>query len=1341
MFTITQSNDTAHLAKILTQRYQQSQDDVFSSFLVITPAKVLEEWLKKTIAQNAKISTLLTTKFWGQYQWQLIGEILAIKKTYLTQLGQGEQALSVPEVAVLSQSVVHWRIFDYLIKPIWQGGDDVNAFGDFGHLPSHQANDQPYQQSNPSNYQPNHQAGKSPISLAKHIYDNPKHELHFLIAPLADKVGNIDNQKLWRLCQELASLYVKYLTQRPAWLDSWAKPSKTKINAQNGQIEQKERTAQNFVNVKALIAEKDRFAKQLNQTNLFQALLPHSSNPSDPSDEQASIEKSIDTSDDVGTPEWLIAHYEMVETALFWFWNVLFSDVYVYRQSLEREFWAILVDAFQNPDSPIAPQVKNALPKNLYLFTVQQLPSVELDFLKQLSRYVDIELLHFNPSQMYWADIVDKRWFENQRLTNPMMVYAKDYGQGLLSRLGKSARETFAMLTSLSGGEDYGQDRVKWDDRFVAVSSTPSLLNALKSDILNLEEYQVARRLNQRFLSSDGLAVQAIDDSLQVHNCYGIKRQLEIVRLKIGKWLNEQGADGTPRQLSDIAILSPDIESHYTLIRSAFGEQVGLDGLVLPAKMTGVPNLAVAQLWQGIVGFYELPAGRFYADELFSWFSLPAVYENFGLDFDEMSRACELLVLAGFVRGLDGRHLSESLDKADKDFRHSFANALDVLVLSLSFAKQKTVVGALYPFEFKQNNEQLWLDEPTAVGEKTPLLPQVGVDDEPIIATLCRLYAGFNECRALYHQVDDVLKWLDGIERQMIDRYFFVSRHSESMRAIFEAKNQLKQSIIANNHYYKYANTPKSSHDTPVRLPLSLVIDSLGEQVLAQQIASEPSGVINVGRFGSFRGIPFKLVIMLDMNLLAFPRKEKDSRLDLIKAGKPKLGDRQSEDDDNGVFLEAILSAQEACWIFYEGQSADGNKLPATCVDELINFVMDSVDNPTQKQAVQDIFHQKHPALPFDPSLFYASDNQPLPEVPPAPIWQSVHQATHLGKTKPIKYTLPSEAFLRQLQKTLDDIALGVVDTAVKTVIAQGDIGSPDGIVSALKNPAKVHLSEYLAVFVSPKQSDENERLALDSLEQFLLSQSVLATDDKTQMGQLYFENLHHLPFGVGRFGVLKKAKDEMISLTQALKSVFAQKNFAFDIVLPQTRQIPITAEFGMLASVPDQVPVWGNVRPSRGKPYHLLTAYLSHLAWQAVLADDKKVPSAFGVSIWHFVEDNKGNATYLFEPIPQTLAKQELLKMWYFASVIKQTPILIDATIAFDYAHQYQDDKFKWESILAKWRKDGFATKYDGLNDEHWAYLLQGYDDDHIFDELKKTLTIIAPSLFHHFIHRLVVV
>ncbi|MBO6224098.1 MAG: exodeoxyribonuclease V subunit gamma, partial [Psychrobacter sp.] len=114
MFTIIQSHRTEKLVDQLLVQYQSKNQAVFEPFIVIVPSMVLGDWLDKTIASRAGISTLVRTKFWGQYQWTLMQDVLTRHNAYLLENNPEAAVLNVPEVAVLSPTVMQWRLFGYL---------------------------------------------------------------------------------------------------------------------------------------------------------------------------------------------------------------------------------------------------------------------------------------------------------------------------------------------------------------------------------------------------------------------------------------------------------------------------------------------------------------------------------------------------------------------------------------------------------------------------------------------------------------------------------------------------------------------------------------------------------------------------------------------------------------------------------------------------------------------------------------------------------------------------------------------------------------------------------------------------------------------------------------------------------------------------------------------------------------------------------------------------------------------------------------------------------------------------------------------------------------------------
>ena len=963
MFKIIQSHRTENLVNELLVQYQSKDQDIFAEFIVIVPSMVLGDWLDKSIASQTGISTLVTTTFWGQYQWTLMQKVLTRHNEYL--LAQNPQAttLNVPEVAVLSPTVMQWRLFGYLTY---------------------------YQES---------------------IVNDEKHPVYSLLASLIETPqegitqDNVRQDKaqqdarIWQLASDLARVFNRYLTHREDWLALWShnKP----------------------LNVDDLIADKDALSLRF--------------------DKYAR-----------GTPEWLVAHYVELEAAQRFLWSHLFADVHQHRVAIESTFWSALKENKANE--------RDQLPQMLRIFTIQQLPQTELDFLQRLANCIDVTLLHYNPSKLFWADIVDKSWLQRQQIINPESVFLRDYGHSLLSRLGKQSRDTFAMLANLSGNEDYQETLVEWIDNFAEgtqselgsedddvsnhndsdihgdsdrsknMQSRPSLLQRLQKDVLMLDEQSTQKATaatvsealgkqintgseedrqwydddvleNKRFEKARFWDLSAQDNSLSIHSCHSLQRQLEVLRIMIGRWLNEPLTIGEKkRHISDIVVLLPDLDRHHALISSIFISGKGQDGLTLPAKVTGVVDADIRQLWEAIIGFYKLLGShntRFEAAPVLDWLMLPPLYESFGLTHEQMSRGCDLLVEAGFIRGFDEAHLKQTLDRDDYDYRFSFAQALDRLTLGLVMP-EAVLSDCLYPLAADD-----WAD--TAIAEMSLPLPQVSLNDAMIVEALCRIYTGLVERRDDHTQKLKAEEWLDQIETQVIHCYFGDVDQTRTMRAIYNAMNGFKSSLRANRHYKQYSKNDSANKEVEQKLAgveqlplkLSFMLDSIEAELESQQVSAEPTGVITFGRFGALRNVPFDLVVMLNMNLSEFPGQDRDNRYDLMKATTARRGDRVSEDDDNGAFLDAVLCARSGCWIFYNGQSLTDTHehLPANPVSELLQFLQgevqwqmnsmetsekwfENIDPTTESlkrylpQLIKQWLVTAHPALPFHESLF-----------------------------------------------------------------------------------------------------------------------------------------------------------------------------------------------------------------------------------------------------------------------------------------------------------------------------------------------------------------------------------
>lgn len=977
MLTIIQSNKIETLFDELLKLYKNNSDtqSVFEPFNVIVPSKVMGEWLKKQVADQAGISTLVTTEFWGRYFVGLMQRVLRSYRRFR------DDVLDVPDVAMLSKSIMQWQIFGFIMAN--QGAICQNVNHPLYSFVAPLLQD--------------HNDGKNPHQTHQ---DSPEATLAWLSSEsmLSSNLQSQNaqhhslEQRFWQLSNNMASMLNRYMTYRPDWLTAWGDNQP--------------------IAVEKMIADKDALQNRLHGRAV----------------------------DEVVTPDWLVEHYLQLEIAQRYLWQTLFDNDYRYREQLHAQFW----QAFSEKDNQLAYRVRRQLPKQLILFTIQQLPPSELLDLQRLGGLTDVYLLHFNPSEQFWADIVDKNWLLEQQIDNPNSIYLKDYGHTLLSRFGKQSREVFAMLANLSGN---AYQTVVWQDKFVSNKHPDSLLSHLQQDILMLEESKETKQkigelltltpktslkpnepiFDQEFVNTlTGLkntaknnnAMQALlnkleqehqqqqkhtrqwqsnallDTSLSIQVCHSTTRQLEVLRTMLVGWLNytdlaNPTAPHEPRSLSDILVLLPDIDAQQNVIEAVFPKGVGADGYHLPAKVTGVISKDINQLWQAITGYYRLlnrTGARFSRVEVFDWLMLPPLYQSFGLNLEQMTRACELLSLAGFVRGFDESHLQQTLHAQDDDYRYTFAYALERLVAGVMMPHAEAVSFGTLTNRYGET-------------ERIEPLSQVSMNDVGIVAVLCQIYQTLHDNREVGNHSQTVEAWLTQIEN-LIQQHFAVFNQTNAWLAIFSAQNELKNHIYA--HQKKSDSEPSPTVQTKnLSLKLNFILESIAEQLVSQQVSAEPSGVITFARMGAVRNLPYQLVVMLNLNLSDFPKRELQNRYNLMQAGLPKRGDRFREDDDLGAFLDGLLCAKQACWLFYNGKSTTDTHehLPASPVQELLDFlqtkvewkareqfiaspIIEDTDKTPQAESEQSAGVSKiepqieqylvthHPALPFDKSYF-----------------------------------------------------------------------------------------------------------------------------------------------------------------------------------------------------------------------------------------------------------------------------------------------------------------------------------------------------------------------------------
>ncbi len=422
-----------------------------------------------------------------------------------------------------------------------------------------------------------------------------------------------------------------------------------------------------------------------------------------------------------------------------WLWQQHFHDDFMQMQQIDELFWQEL----EYPERQ--KKALSRLPQQIVIFTLLDLPPSQLQFLRRLGQYIDVLILHYNPSQEYWADSVDPLWKQRYDLgvkerfiaKNPQATdaeiadffnkftlnfnaEARESRHPLLTRLGKQARDHFSLLSNLSTGEEG-----KWVDAFVD-DFPESLLGKVQSDILHLVEPQA----KQYELAPN-------DDSIQIHVCHSTLRQLEVLKEQLIGWLAKPHEQ--PRRPNDILVLVPNLAEVEPLIRSVFPATATEQGVHLPVKIAGIASLDALNAWRAVIGRIHLMQGRFSFDEFADWLGLHATQQRYALEYAQVERILTLLADAGFKRGLDAEHLKRSLCDGDDDYRYSFKFALERLALGIAIPEHATFNQVLS-------------------------YAKVQPGDFELIGTLIQIYQDLNERRdwLIMHEQKKVIRWNTG---------------------------------------------------------------------------------------------------------------------------------------------------------------------------------------------------------------------------------------------------------------------------------------------------------------------------------------------------------------------------------------------------------------------------------------------------------------------------------------------------------------------------------------------------------------------------------------------------
>jgi exodeoxyribonuclease V gamma subunit len=553
------------------------------------------------------------------------------------------------------------------------------------------------------------------------------------------------------------------------------------------------------------------------------------------------------------------------------------------------------------------------LPAQVSIFCLPTLPPLYLDILRQLSRWIDIQVYTLNPCREYWFEIVDRKRLSYLAARDRAAHH--EVGNALLAAWGKQTQAQIDLLFSDAGA-------IVEEDSLFLPAAGQQLLARLQNAILDLHE-----------LDPGSLTLAADDRSMEVHVCHSLTRELEVLQDQLLAEL----ASTDPATPGQILVLLPDLPAAAPLIDAVFGTAPAERRI--PYTITGLPQTRINPIARVLDQLLTICGSRFTASAVFDLLQQPPVAARFALGNDDLECIRGWIHDAGIRWGLDAGSRSR-VDLPPTD-RNSFADGMHRLFLAYALGDEPQARNTVIAGRLAAGN------------------PAGG--DAATLGRAWRFLEALRELRDEWSQARDAGAW----QRSLSDALRRFTRADDELvdelRALRATFGELHHNLLCGGN--------RSS------LPLAVVHQALTTLLDDPSRGGVPGGGVTFAALSSLRALPYRMVCLLGMNDGAFPSANPQAEFDLM-ALRPQPGDRQRRLDERNLFLDLLLAARQRLYLSYSGRSIRDNSVvpPSVLLAELLDYVttacaQDPAD-PASVNAVRRRLTVEHPLQAFATDYF-----------------------------------------------------------------------------------------------------------------------------------------------------------------------------------------------------------------------------------------------------------------------------------------------------------------------------------------------------------------------------------
>lgn len=574
------------------------------------------------------------------------------------------------------------------------------------------------------------------------------------------------------------------------------------------------------------------------------------------------------------------------------------SDAAVSDESWQRELWGRLRLTADGPppseqleslkrDAKFREDLVRRFPRLLVLGSgvIDPLLVQMLELLADSGGMVEVHVLL--PSLEFLGDLRTRRALPPVEKDPEEIEFSSTHP--LLESMGRHAVGTFLLLGRLD--DQY----THWPEAGVSPPPEGDLLQRMQADIRGLHEPSTAE-------------VRAGDRSIQVHSCFGARREMEILKDEILRAFREL-PDLKPE---DIHVITPSLETYAPLVGAVLEQ--GIPGLAI--RLMESPVGERDPVIEALLSLLEIAnGGRFEASWLMELVQMDAVQKALGV-FGE-DRGVESLRSwireSGVTHGLgdDGSAVGE-----------------------WGFARDRLVAGRWFG-----PNEAIKYPEGTFV---LPIAAQLAGSEE-LKGRFVGWFAALEELMREWETMASAGEWEARIRRAC--EVLLVREDDEIMV------------LLPHLAFLREAGSDEA-------VDAGTILDWLQAGSKESGRRSRVSGRIAFGQFKQLQNIPCRVLAMVGMQDGAFPGQSRPPAWDLLRQS-PRVWDRNARIDDRQLFLDGLLTPADRLIITASTRNVRTKKTEpfSSCVDELLRVAV-SMGTPREALVIE------HRLQPFASDYF-----------------------------------------------------------------------------------------------------------------------------------------------------------------------------------------------------------------------------------------------------------------------------------------------------------------------------------------------------------------------------------